>query len=343
MYYQFFLLQKCIFRRLICDLPTNALNKFYVSLHRDIVKYDNSINRYLEKYIYTLLSKKDRLSFPLDKEFIKELSEKNIYSLNKKNKVYIFERFENGNTKEDKDRYSQCEDRAYNIEHMMPKKLSKIWKQELGSNYEKIHNKWLNRLANLTLTAYNSNYSNHPFSEKKNIEDGYKNSGIKLNQYIAKFDKWTLDELKERDKYLCNQALTLWEQPVTAYKPPKVEDTIISLSYNSNFFISKEITAFIYKGTEQQVSSWVEMFEAILNSLVNFDEKIFYDIANKEDDEYGLKVYITQDSSKLREFISINNNLFIEKNTSTHIKINIIKKLFDIFNISYQDLDFIIK
>lgn len=63
-----------IFRRLICDLPTNALNKFYASLHRDIVKYDNSINRYLEKYIYTLLSKKDRLSFPLDKEFIKELS-----------------------------------------------------------------------------------------------------------------------------------------------------------------------------------------------------------------------------------------------------------------------------
>lgn len=94
---------------------------------------------------------------------------------------------------------------------------------------------------------------------------------------------------------------------------------------------------------EQQVSSWTEMFEAILNILFNIDEKIFYDIANKEDDEYGLKAYITQDSNKLREFITINNKLFVEKNTSTHRKIIIIKKLFDIFNISQLDLDFIVK
>lgn len=94
---------------------------------------------------------------------------------------------------------------------------------------------------------------------------------------------------------------------------------------------------------EQQVSSWTEMFEAILNILFNIDEKIFYDIANKEDDEYSLKAYITQDSNKLREFITINNKLFVEKNTSTHRKIIIIKKLFDIFNISQLDLDFIVK
>ena len=95
----FSITESYLFRRLICDLPTNALNKFYASIHKEIIKYNDSLDEYLNKYIYILLSKKDRLAFPTDDEFKNELSNKNIYALTKKNKVYIFERLENGRFK----------------------------------------------------------------------------------------------------------------------------------------------------------------------------------------------------------------------------------------------------
>ena len=94
---------------------------------------------------------------------------------------------------------------------------------------------------------------------------------------------------------------------------------------------------------EQQVTSWTDMYETILNILFNIDEKKFYDIVNSAEDEYGLKPYISNDKNSLREYIEITNGLFIEKNTSTHRKIIILKKLFDVYDIQYTDLDFCIR
>lgn len=85
------------------------------------------------------------------------------------------------------------------------------------------------------------------------------------------------------------------------------------------------------------------MYETILNILFNIDEKKFYDIVNSAEDEYGLKLYISNDKNSLREYIEITNDLFIEKNTSTHRKIIILKKLFDVYDIQYIDLDFCIR
>ncbi len=88
---------------------------------------------------------------------------------------------------------------------------------------------------------------------------------------------------------------------------------------------------------------WTDMYETILNILFNIDEKKFYDIVNSAEDEYGLKPYISNDKNSLREYIEITNGLFIEKNTSTHRKIIILKKLFDVYDIQYTDLDFCIR
>lgn len=58
-----------LFRRSICDLPTNALNKIFLMLHREIVRYDGSGDNYVEKFKYALLSKKERTRFPDNEEF----------------------------------------------------------------------------------------------------------------------------------------------------------------------------------------------------------------------------------------------------------------------------------
>lgn len=102
------------------------------------------------------------------------------------------ERLENFSTAEDKDVYGHFDDGTYSIEHIMPQHLTPAWVKALGEGYEEIHEKWLHRIANLTMTAYNSKYSNATFEEKKFMKNGFEDSGIRMNMYIAKKDKWTL-------------------------------------------------------------------------------------------------------------------------------------------------------
>lgn len=116
--------------------------------------------------------KKEKARFPDDDEFATQFTERQVYQMNSKNKIYILERLENYGTAEDKDVYSHCDDGTYSIEHIMPQHLTPAWVKTLGDDYEQIHETWLHRIANLTLTAYNSKYSNSSFEEKKTMKNG---------------------------------------------------------------------------------------------------------------------------------------------------------------------------
>ena len=177
----------------MCDLPTNALNEIFLKI---------------------------------------AFEERSVYLMNSKNKIYILERFENFGTSEDKDVYRHCEDGTYSIEHIMPQHLTPVWQKELGDDYEQIHEQWLHRMANLMLTAYNSKCSNSSssFTEKKTMQNGFDDSGIRMNTWIAKKDKWALDELGERSEYLMGRALAIWAAPITEYKP----EENIALHFNTN-------------------------------------------------------------------------------------------------------------
>lgn len=69
------------------------------------------------------------------------------------------------------------------IEHILPqnKNLPKAWRDMLGEDWEYIQSKYLHTLGNLTLTAYNSEYSDRPFDEKKYmLENPEKPNHIKV-------------------------------------------------------------------------------------------------------------------------------------------------------------------
>lgn len=217
----FLITENYVFRRTICDLPANALSKIFYTLHREITRYEGNDQEYVEKFKYALLSKKERARFPNDDEFSEKFTERPVYQMNSKNKVYIMERLENYSTAEDKDVYGHCDDGTYSIEHIMPQHLTPAWVRALGDDYEEIHETWIHRIANLTLTAYNSKYSNSTFEEKKSMKNGFEDSGIRMNTYIAKKDKWTLTELEERSKYLMGRALEIWAAPTSKFKPAK--------------------------------------------------------------------------------------------------------------------------
>ena len=101
----------------------------------------------------------------------------------------------------------------YTIEHVLPQNpnLSKEWQEELGDQWRVVQERYLHTLGNLTLTGYNSEYSDRPFSEKKSIKGGFAESPLRLNEMIAKADRWNEDSIIARANSLSQEALTIWQ------------------------------------------------------------------------------------------------------------------------------------
>lgn len=329
-----------LFRRTICDLPTNALNKIFLMLHREVIRYDGTENNYVEKFKYALLSKKERARFPDDDEFGEAFAERPIYLMNSKNKIYILERLENFGTVEDKDVYRHCDDGVYSIEHIMPQHLTPAWVQALGDDYELIHETWLHRMANLTLTAYNSKYSNSSFAEKKSMKNGFEDSGIRMNTYIAKKDKWTLMELEERSQYLVGRALEIWAAPTTDFKP--AEKQLDSYTLDDDAILSgRVITRFAYKNTEQPVSSWAEMFQKVLQILYVEDKSILTKLATSSED--SVAIHFTLKPDDFIRSVEVGDGIYVWTNTSTQSKLSVLSRVFKLYDADPTDLVFYLR
>ncbi len=181
-----YLTESYLCRRAVCGLGPSGLNKIFASFTKKINK-----DQYLESIEAHFLSlEKTTGKFPKDSEFRDSLITIDFYKL-KKNK-YFLERLENFDTKEPVDT-QKC-----NIEHIMPQTLTPKWERDLGENFKAIHEKYLHTIGNLTLTGYNSEYSNNSFQEKRDMENGFKQSSLKLNQSLKDLEVFGEKEIKER-------------------------------------------------------------------------------------------------------------------------------------------------
>lgn len=337
----FSITESYLFRRTICDLPTNALNKIFLLLNREIMRYDGTDSNYIEKLKFALLSKKDRARFPNDDDFSLMFTEKPIYQMNSKNKIYILERLENFGTLEDKDIYRHYDEGEYSIEHIMPQHLTPAWIKELGDSYEEIHDTWLHRIANLTLTAYNSKYSNSTFVEKKTMKNGFEDSGIRLNTYVSKRDKWTLAELRDRNDYLLKRALDIWAFPSTNYKPQEKQLDSYTLDDEASFLSGRQIAKFVYKGTEQPVVSWVEMYTKVLRALYLEDKTIIAKIALSTGDD--LSIHFSTNKRIFKKCDEIGDNVYVQTNTNIQSKLSVLNRLYKLYGMDPTDLVFYLR
>lgn len=338
----FLFTENYLFRRNICDLATNALNKVFLTLHKEIIRYDGSDLNYLEKFKYALLSKTDRVRFPRDDEFTEALSTRQIYLMNIKNKAYILERYENFGIDEDKDIYRHLDEGTYSVEHVMPQHLSQPWVETLGTDYEEIHETWLHRLANLTLTAYNSKYSNYSFIEKRDMSKGFRESGLRLNTWIASRDQWGLAELEERNKLMVDRSLQIWPLPETVYKPAEKQLDFYTLEDDADLS-GREIVRFGYKSIEQPVDSWITMMEQVLKMLHAEDKSVLAQLAHTNNPDNDLNDYVSDNPSNLRAPLEIDKNIYVERNTSTNTKLSMLQKFFRAYGQNQEDLVFYLK
>lgn len=195
-----YLTESYICRRAVCGLGTNSLNKVFSSLTKHIQK-DEYFKSLKAHFVY--LTEKQR--FPNNDEFKKLFITIDFYHFKKKE--YFFERLENFNTKEPVNT-QEC-----TIEHIMPQTLTEKWKRDLGENFQAIHDKYLHTIGNLTLTGYNKEYRNNSFQEKRDMEKGFKQSSLKLNQSLKNLESFGEKEIEKRANDLADWALKIWTYP----------------------------------------------------------------------------------------------------------------------------------
>ena len=333
-----------LFRRNICEVPTNALNKIFLNLNKEIYRYDNTPDNYVDKFIYALLSKKESGRFPDETEFTEALETKAVYQMRGKYKAYLFERMENYGTIEAKDVYTHLDNSVYTIEHIMPQHLTPAWVEDLGPDAEEIHSTWLHRLANLTLTGYNPSLSNNPFIEKRDAEEGgYKASGLRMNQKIAMKDSWGLPELEERNKELLAYARKIWSYPSTKFVPAEKEFDSCSLDDENVDLTGRDIVKYSYQNLEQPVTSWADMLEHVVKYLHQKDKSVLSGLAYSQSSTTDLVTYISTDPNKLRSAIKVDEDIYFEKGSSTALKLSILRRLFALYDLDPMDLVFYLR
>lgn len=301
-----YLIESYICRRAVCGLGTNSLNKVFPSFTKHIQKdeYFKSLKAH-----FVCLTEKQR--FPNNDEFKKLFITIDFYKF-KKNK-YFLERLENFDTKEPVDT-QKC-----NIEHIMPQTLTPEWQRDLGENFQVIHEKYLHTIGNLTLTGYNSKYSNNSFQEKRDMEKGFKQSSLKLNQSLKDLESFGEKEIEKRASDLADWALKIWTYPILEaetleeYKPKKEKK---EKKEKEEYKLKKEKK--VYDLSSYKFSSDSrELFDILREKIKALDERItekfnqkyiaykfckisFVDIVVQEK---GLKLYLKMNLNELQDEI----------------------------------------
>ena len=223
------LIESYIFRRAICNYPSNSHGKIFAAFGKRLDKDRDleSVNRpttpgvifekkrgkggYLESIKKYLLALSGNQELPRDDDFEREFSTHR--HLNDK---YWLHRIEN---------HARRKIDGYGVEHIMPKKLTKKWRRDLGSDWEDIHKKYLYAPGNLTLTRHNSELSNRPFTEKRDMEGGYKTSGLELDKGLDALGRWNEKVIVERSRRLAAMAVYVWSFPVLPKTPRVLSST----------------------------------------------------------------------------------------------------------------------
>lgn len=191
-----------IFRRAVCRIPTNSHNKTFAGFSAAVRK-----DRYIDSVKAHFLGLKSYRAFPSDPEFRAALMTTDLYNFRRRS--YFLRLLENYGRKE----HVTIED--YTIEHILPQNenLSKEWRDALGENWEELQQKYLHTLGNLTLTGYNSEYSDHPFVTKRDMEGGLKDSPLRLNRGLGQLETWNIAEIEKRAARLAKDAIAIWSRP----------------------------------------------------------------------------------------------------------------------------------
>lgn len=304
------LVENYLARRIVCNMPGNALTQVFCALHKDVLKsieeYSSANveldNSYSDILAYHIMRRDGNYQLPRDMQFVESIKTRDAYHMLKPFQIFLFERLENSVHGEYNDVATDMKKKDATIEHIMPQTLNGDWKAMLGDNFEEIQDKYLHTFANLTLTGINSELSNKPFEIKRDgkkigneIYPGYKNSKYRLTKNVTLCDKWTETELQNRCNEIVATFLRLYPLPQTTFKPlPKPVDEA-SLDEETFSPTNRNLKGFRLFGNEYNETTWkgmllqvvklvMERYTDIVDTL--YDAEGFFWSAKQADTRY---------------------------------------------------------
>jgi uncharacterized protein with ParB-like and HNH nuclease domain len=312
------LIQSYTWRRFIVGLPTNALNKIFMTLYAEV-----DTEEYYDSIALALIKKKGSAKFPTNEELKIALQDKDLYNTQSKNRSYMFELLENFNNREHVDTSNQ----NITVEHIFPRNPNEDWNSDLTPDeYFVFKEKRLNTIGNLTLSGNNGALSNKSFREKKfmNVdggEQGYNYSRLWLNDYLKSIDQWDLSTYEKRSNLLYERFLKIWEYP--EIEIPVTENGTELNIFEAESPTHKKLEYFIFENSKVEADAIAQMYFYVIRKLYEKNTQLL--LSNQE------LFKITRDSSDFRTPQDLINGYFIEANIDSNTKFNTLKKLLTVY------------
>lgn len=332
------IVERYTWRRFVSSVATNSLNKIFATSYNEIRKQYSPGNRYSNIFSYLLLRRADTSGrFPDDEEFLAGMMTKNFFSAKAEYRSYIFDALENGLSNDTRDIAGGLASQDLSIEHIMPQTLSDAWKKALGPNSEELHSKWKNRIGNLTITAYNSTYSNSAFQTKLTMENGFRDTAYRLNNYVCQQDEWGFEQIEERTTQLAHRALELWPMITSTHEARTKQQETIPLSEDTSF-TAKKITGFQLNDASWTVKSWKEALLNVIRFLLEDHREDLIALAREEKQliTVGEEAEITNPDW----YRQVDPALHVRVGSSTSTKIQLLRTIFDYLGLDQDDLVF---
>lgn len=313
--------QSYVWRRFVVGIPTNALNKVFMTLYEKIDKED-----YLESIQRNILRRKGGHRMPQDIELIENLKHKDFYNIKSKNRLYLLSRLENFNNSEVVKIDGNSD---ITIEHIFPQTPSQDWKSKLSeSEVKEIKEEYLHTLGNLTLSGNNGSLGNKGFISKRDLpEKGYRDSRLWLNKYLSEIEVWDKSTLEDRFSILAGKCLDVWSYPdidIGEYDESLEEMSIFEAENPTH----KKLEYAVLFGQKLNVKTVASLYIDVFKHFFEQNPEMFFNTDLSE--RVGLYKYPNE--NKLRAPGSISSNYFIETNFSNVAKFEIIKYALEVFD-----------
>lgn len=308
------LVQSYVWRRFILGLPTNALNKIFMSLY-DRIEPGN----YLESIERSLMQRGGTQRFPRDAEVVAMLKDKDIYSTKSRTRTYFFDRLENHNNRE----FVDVTMPGITVEHIFPQNPEPGWRGDLDADeYALLGEKYLNTVGNLTLSGNNGRLGNKTFLEKRDMnedggEQGYRFSRLWLNRDLQTIDMWGVQQVEARAERVAKRFLEVWPAPSVGAVADVDSDEVNIFDAEEPRYKRLEYAMFF--GSRLEVKQVAKLYSEVLAQLLLLQPEAFHGT------KLGERVQLTSTPGALRQAVQVADGYFIEGNIDSTSKFERLK------------------
>lgn len=275
-------LENYLIRRFVCGRPTNALNKIFPTLHKDVKEHDRDFVPALKEMLADQ-------GYPDDEEFKQKLIGTPLYRAGDRTRTrLILECLEEFYGPKERVNFDE-----FSVEHVMPQTLTAEWRETLGSEADQ-HGRYVHRLGNLTLTAHNSELSNSNYARKREI---YFESKLRLNRYFQNVETWNIQAIEQRGERLAEDALKVWAYFGSA-RPATPASSVTGT----------KPCALVVQGEEKRVESWREVLIHVLELVNTLKPEVLEKLAADG--------HLQRNGDGLRSPQKLSNDMYVELNRS---------------------------